>query len=61
MNLYLISQTENHKYYVYDSAVVAANTESEARTIHPSGTNSGNWSLDWSSPDTVAVKLIGRG
>lgn len=37
MNLYLISQTENLTYDTYDSAVVAAESEAQARDIHPSG------------------------
>lgn len=41
MNLYLISQEYNDDYDTYDSAVVAANTEEEARLIHPSR------GLDW--------------
>lgn len=36
MNLYLISQTINEGYDTYDSAVVAAESEDEARKIHPS-------------------------
>ena len=36
MNLYLISQDENIGYDTYDSAVVAAKSEKDARTIHPS-------------------------
>jgi hypothetical protein len=35
MKLWLISQDENDDYDTYDSAVVAAETESEARSIHP--------------------------
>lgn len=35
MNLYLLSQKENDNYDTYDSVVVAANTEDEARLIHP--------------------------
>jgi len=36
MNLYLISQTINNGYDTYDSAVVCAESEDEARKIHPS-------------------------
>jgi hypothetical protein len=35
MNLYLISQNANNGYDTYDSAVVAAKSESDARTINP--------------------------
>jgi hypothetical protein len=37
MNLYLISQNVNNDYDTYDAAVVAANSEDEARLIHPCG------------------------
>lgn len=36
MNLYLISQDVNNDYDTYDSAVVAASNEEDARNIHPS-------------------------
>lgn len=36
MNLYLISQTTNDDYDTYDSAVVVAANEEDARHIHPS-------------------------
>jgi hypothetical protein len=35
MNIYLLSQTELVGYDTYDSCVVLAETEEEARTIHP--------------------------
>ena len=35
MNLYLLTQTENTGYDTYDSCVVIANTEEEAKLIHP--------------------------
>lgn len=37
MNLYLISQNVNTGYDTYDSAVVCANNEEEARNILPGG------------------------
>lgn len=37
MNLYLISQDKVTGYDTYDSAVVCAKDEADARTIHPSG------------------------
>lgn len=37
MNLYLISQNDNRGYDTYDSAVVAAESEAQARAIHPNG------------------------
>ena len=36
MKLYLISQDVNTGYDTYDSAVVSAKSEADARTIHPS-------------------------
>jgi len=35
VNLYLVSQTVNDGYDTYDSAVVAAESEADARLIHP--------------------------
>jgi hypothetical protein len=35
MNLYLISQDADDNYDTYDSAVVAAKSEDDARTINP--------------------------
>ena len=35
MKLWLISQSENNGYDTYDSAVVAAETEEEARVMYP--------------------------
>ena len=37
MKLWCISQTDNDGYDTFDSAVVAAETESDARAIHPYG------------------------
>ncbi len=62
MNLYIISQSINDDYNTYDSAVVAAISESQARLIRPGG---GSWegpdSYDsWcASPEDVSVELIG--
>ena len=63
MNLYLISQDKNENYDTYDSAIVAARTNKEARMIHPDGSN--NWDGkdgyygSWTSVENVKVKLIG--
>lgn len=63
MNLYLISQSENNGYDTYDSAVVVAENEEDARNIHPSGKNE-NWGYvfdSWcSSPNKVKVEYIGK-
>lgn len=37
MNLYRISQTQNDDYDTYDSAVVCAESEEEARDLSPDG------------------------
>ena len=42
MKLYLISQDVNDYYDTYDSAVVAAESDEDARSIHPDGE-----SIDW--------------
>lgn len=76
MKLYLISQNENEDYDTFDSAVVAANSENEARIIHPGVTrrddvfseesNKREWEhksrySNWaSSPEHVTVKYIGE-
>lgn len=36
MNLYLLRQNTNNDYDTYDSVIVAAENEEEARKIHPS-------------------------
>ena len=42
LNLYLISQTVNNGYDTFDSAVVAARDEEDARSINPEGIWSGD-------------------
>ena len=37
MKLFLISQTERDGYDTYDSAVVCAESENDARLMHPDG------------------------
>lgn len=68
MNLYLISQQANADYDTYDAAVVAAETEEEARHIHPAGypepvpEGGANRESDygtWTQARNVTVKLIG--
>ena len=68
MNLYLISQDEQEGYDTFDSAVVAAENEEEARNIHPEThygihTNEYYWEIysnSWASdPKKVTVTLIG--
>ena len=45
MNLYLLSQDESKGWDTYDSVVVAAENEEEARKICPSGTY--EWDNGW--------------
>ena len=64
MKLWLISQNKNNGYDTYDSAVVAAETEAEARLIHPSGDEwdgkSDGIYDSWVDATEVAVYLIGE-
>lgn len=63
MNMYLISQSVNNGYDTYDSAVVVAESEEAARSIHPGGYS--NWDGEaknyntWCAKDYVNVQLIG--
>lgn len=59
-NLYLIWQDENGDYDTYDSAVVCAETEEEARNIHP-GLSPENAKYNWvEDTSKVHVILIGK-
>lgn len=65
MKLWLISQNTNNEYDTYDSAVVAAETEDQARGIHPGGEYYQKmWEYDYSpwvkSPSQVFAKYIGE-
>lgn len=67
MKLWLISQTENDEYGTFDCAVVAAETEGEAKQIHPILSWGEDFSEVWgstfstwaSSPENVTAKCIG--
>lgn len=63
MNLYLLTQDENTGYDTFDSCIVAAETEEDARNISPSWNGKfkeGATYYDWaSSPENVRAKLIG--
>lgn len=61
MKLFLISQTTSPEYDAYDSAIVCANDEDDAKTIHPYEENP-NWDGDsWCrSPSYVSAKYIGE-
>lgn len=60
MNLYLISQDFNNDYDAYDSAVVAAKSPKDARTIHPSEyvthVNNGKWMGTYGGGDRIGVE-----
>lgn len=60
MKLYYISQDVNGGYDTYDAAVVAAETEEEAKKIHPGSParwDRGNWAR---SPDEVTAEYLGE-
>ena len=60
MNIYLISQTVNDEYDTYDSAVVCAESEESAQTIHPYSKQSPSDDYgDWCDPADVTVKYLG--
>ena len=60
-NLYLIYQNCNQSYDTYDSAVVVAESEEEARRIHPNNLPLSGYCdfSTWAKPDRVHVRLIG--
>lgn len=62
MKLWLLSQKDNTGYDTFDSCVVAAETEEDARTIHPAEGQYKTWYWsEWANtPDSVQVKLIGE-
>jgi len=60
--LWLLSQPGDVAYEEYIGAVVCAETEEEARNIHPSGDNSEftyKEPRSWVNPEEVIVELIG--
>jgi len=62
MKLYLLSQDVNDDYDTYDSCVVAAENEEEAKMMHPAGENRNIHSVfTWCNmPDAVRCKYIGE-
>ena len=63
MKLWLISQQQTNAYDTFDSAVVAAETESDARQIHPGGQDEWDYTSckTWcDGPDQVEVEYIGE-
>ena len=69
MNIYLISQTVNRNYDTYDSAIVCAKNEDDAKLIHPDSGRTWNpeaccwgpykWDYTWTSPKEVSDMYIG--
>lgn len=61
MNLYLLTQDVETGWDTYDSVVVAAKTETDAKSIHPCTILGWGSRGDWpKSPESVDVKLIGK-
>lgn len=56
MKLFLLSQNHNNGYYTYDSIVVAAHSEEDARLMTPTGSSRYNWC----DPQYVEVQYIGE-
>lgn len=65
MKLWLLTQKINNCYDTFDSCVVAADTEEEARKIHPglkwrTVEDITEWyNRDWVKPEDVIVEYIG--
>ena len=65
MKLFLISQTENDGYDTYDSAVVCAEDEQDAKSMLPDGVplsrfEKGDHYTSWAfTLDAITVKLLG--
>lgn len=76
MNLYLISQSVNNDYDTYSDAVVAAEDEEQARSVHPrhgltleledwqKDTDIYDegywWNHNWAPVEQVKVELLGK-
>ena len=68
MNIYKLTQTENRGYDTFDSSIVVAKTETEAKNIHPGAKwthpDDDPWKDEWSdwasSPSNVTAELIGK-
>ena len=71
MNIYLISQEVNNDWNTYDSAIVAAESVEDAKTLHPDGIGCASkqevynsdvttyFPHDWCYRDDVKVELLG--
>jgi len=64
MKLWIIEQSKNAGYDTYSDAVVAAETEEEARVIQPDGQPlraNEDWAYStWAKPEFVSVRYIGE-
>ena len=67
MKLYLLQQDINNQFDSYDSCIVAANNENEARTIHPATlrfskgqTLKESNELEWNQEDRFYFMKIGN-
>ena len=58
MNLYIISQDSNINYDTFDSALVAAESEEDARVIAPC--DQVMIKHEWTTPENVKVQLVGK-
>lgn len=63
LNLYLISQNVNKDWDTFDSAIVAASNEEEAKKIHPGIYKKqwdGTFEHTWCDIKDVQIKYIGK-
>lgn len=62
MNLYRIWQVQNNGYDTFDSAVVVAASEEDAKKVHPCDYDPTPWEHNYTwadSPDAVFVEYVG--
>lgn len=60
MKLWLISQDVNSGYDTYDSAVVSAETEDDARKAPPTDSKWFRADTEWADPKDVNVRYLGE-
>lgn len=64
MKIYLLSQDDNQNYDTYDSCIVVAESEEDAKTIHPNGdeyTKPISLYTDWArEKESISCKEIGE-
>lgn len=58
-NLYLLERSDYCDYDEYDSCVVCAISENEAKKIHPGPDNAGRFEEAWCKLENVICKKIG--